>query len=170
MIDFNGHFERKSELSFSKWRHVNCQNWNDLRFWNIFYGWIKNVVHQFYNWCRFCFCVMYAVMFEKLFVSYVYCTKFRILFDSFFILLTGPDPSRPAPPPSFPQKWPYLHERCAMCWNEWKVKFMISNYLWWIFVVKIVALLQLMICRLLPLPSPYLLVGKDGENFSPPHL
>ena len=26
-------------------------------------------------------------------------------------------------PPPFFQKWPYLHERCPLCWNEWKINF-----------------------------------------------
>ena len=26
------------------------------------------------------------------------------------------------------QKWPYLHERCVMCWNEWKINFPIFSF------------------------------------------
>ena len=28
-------------------------------------------------------------------------------------------------PPSPPQKWPSLHERCLLCWNRWKINFTI---------------------------------------------
>ena len=31
------------------------------------------------------------------------------------------------PPP--PQKWPYLHERCSLCWTEWKINFPIFDFL-----------------------------------------
>ena len=29
-------------------------------------------------------------------------------------------------PPS--QKWPYLHKRCAMFWNEWKIMYQIFSF------------------------------------------
>ena len=29
--------------------------------------------------------------------------------------------------PPLPQEWPYLHERCAQCWNEWKIIFQILS-------------------------------------------
>ena len=32
----------------------------------------------------------------------------------------------------FPQKWPYLHERCKMCWNEWKIHFPI--FIFWVMI------------------------------------
>ena len=38
--------------------------------------------------------------------------------------------SRRTPLPSLPQKWPYLQERCAQCWIEWKVNFQI--FIFWV--------------------------------------
>ena len=35
-------------------------------------------------------------------------------------------------PPPHPQKWPYFHEICAMCWNERKIIFAI--FIFWIMV------------------------------------
>jgi len=31
-------------------------------------------------------------------------------------------------PSSFPQKWLYLHERCPLCWNGWKINFPIHGW------------------------------------------
>ena len=36
-------------------------------------------------------------------------------------------------PPTY-QKWLYLHERCAMCWNEWKTNFSIFIFELWSFL------------------------------------
>ena len=35
------------------------------------------------------------------------------------------------PPPTL-QKWPYIHERCAMFWNDWKINFPI--FIFWVMV------------------------------------
>ena len=37
----------------------------------------------------------------------------------------GPVPTKDLQNPPSPQKWPPLHDRCAMCWNEWKIRFQI---------------------------------------------
>ena len=35
---------------------------------------------------------------------------------------------KPTPPTPPHQKWPYIHETCIMCWNEWKINFPIFSF------------------------------------------
>ena len=126
--------KKYSRNYLKKYHPSKCARFNISVFQTFIYIYIYMNIY-------ICIYIFIHLLFDENIKTYDRSTR-RLSEPWFYRRSLGPVPSKDTPPPPF-QKWPYLHERCPLCWTEWKINFPI-----FIFRVMVYCIYEFQVCHL----------------------